>query len=217
MWLRLACERSLGRSTVRRTKQAWPRELAGPSYQMIRAGAANATSAGDFMLRLLLRTDGAVPAFSAPTPLVSPDSALLEQGVPAPLAPRVSEETAGMRVLVVEDDPLVRETTIEALRDAGFIVVEAETGEEALERAKNRPDIALVDIQLPGPLDGWGVAERLRQTQPDIPVVYAASGPPEAGRCVPGSRYVRKPYSPRDLIVAICEQVGSRPSTGTVN
>ena len=117
-----------------------------------------------------------------------------------------------MRVLVVEDDPLVRETAVDALRDAGFLVVEAGTGEEALERARNGPDAVLLDLQLPGGLDGWDVAERLRQMRPDIPVVYATGRVPSMRRDVPGSRYLHKPYSPRDLIVAICEQVGSRPA-----
>ena len=122
-----------------------------------------------------------------------------------------------MRVLVVEDDPLVREVAVEALRDAGFVVVEAGTGEEALEQTKAAPDAALLDIQLPGRLDGWDVGERLRQMRPDIPVVYATGRVPRMRRDVPGSRYLPKPYSARDLIVAICEQVGSRPPARSMN
>lgn len=117
-----------------------------------------------------------------------------------------------MRVLVVEDDPLVREMAVEALRDAGFGVVEAASGEEALERAKTAPDAAVLDIQLPGRLDGWEVGERLRQMRPDIPVVYATGRVSDVARRVPGSRYLSKPYSPRDVIVAICEQVCARPA-----
>lgn len=117
-----------------------------------------------------------------------------------------------MKVLIVEDDPLVREFAVTALHDAGFEIIEATTGEEAIDRAQTGTDAVLLDISLPGPLSGWDVAERLRQQRPDLPVVYATGARAQVRRDVPGSRFLRKPYSPRDVIVAICELIsgGSR-------
>ena len=116
-----------------------------------------------------------------------------------------------MKVLVVEDDDLLRSLAVDTLRDAGFDVIEADTGEEALDRAKSGADAVVLDIRLPGRLDGWDVAERLRAADPALPVVYASGLPPRERRDVPGSRYLPKPYSPSAVIVAICEQVASRP------
>lgn len=112
-----------------------------------------------------------------------------------------------MKVLIVEDDTLVREFAVAALHDAGFEVIEAATGEEALDRARAGPDAVLLDLRLPGRLSGWDVAKRLRQQKPDLPVVYASGAAPDPMLGVPGSRFLRKPYSPTQVIVAICEQV----------
>ena len=56
-----------------------------------------------------------------------------------------------MRILLVEDDPLVREIVVEALQDEGFHVIEASDGEEALAWCKQRvADVLVTDIRLPG-------------------------------------------------------------------
>ena len=115
-----------------------------------------------------------------------------------------------MKVLIVEDDTLVREFAVAALGDAGFEVIEAAPGEEAIERALAGPDAVLLDLRLPGRLNGWDVADRLRQQRPNLPVVYASGTAPEAGRDLTGSRFLPKPYSSKDVIVAICEQVCER-------
>jgi CheY-like chemotaxis protein len=66
------------------------------------------------------------------------------------------------RILVADDNSASRELLRETLEMAGYIVVEAADGEEALERiAEAAPDLALMDIQMPG-LDGFGVLKRLR-------------------------------------------------------
>ena len=120
-----------------------------------------------------------------------------------------------MRVLIVEDDALVRETAAAALEDAGFDVVEVATGEDALAQARTGTDAVLLDIQLPGRLDGWDVAERLREQRPDLPIVYASGAEPQAPRDVAGSRFLRKPYSSNEVIVAICEQLSGIPRNAT--
>ena len=65
-------------------------------------------------------------------------------------------------VLVAENDVLLRLVTASNLRDAGFEVIEAADGAEALEKAKaSQPALILLDLQMPA-LDGFGVIERLR-------------------------------------------------------
>lgn len=102
-----------------------------------------------------------------------------------------------MRVLVVEDEPLVRDVIVEELRDAGYDVVEAANGREALaalEAADPRIDLLFTDIRLPGLLDGWAIAERARALNSDVRVVYATGYSADAPRQVPNSRFLNKPY-----------------------
>ena len=112
-------------------------------------------------------------------------------------------------ILVVEDDPLVRLVIAEYLRDLGYAVVEAPTGEEALSllRVEQRPPISVVftDIQLGGELTGWDVAEAFRRAYPDIRVIYASGRYHDGERRVPGSVFFTKPYIPNDIVDAIAE------------
>jgi DNA-binding response OmpR family regulator len=97
-------------------------------------------------------------------------------------------------VLLVEDDPLIREFVVEALRDAGFHVIHASTGEEALAwRKRHAADVLVTDIKLPGKVDGWQIAERCREHNPELPVIYATGFSPVAPHPVPGSRTLTKP------------------------
>jgi CheY-like chemotaxis protein len=104
-----------------------------------------------------------------------------------------------MKVLVVEDDPFVRLFAVEILEDEGFEVVEAGTGEEGLDRCHGA-DLLFTDIRLPGELDGWDVAERCRQRDPDLPVIYATGFSDVAARPVPGSVLFQKPYRAEQLV-----------------
>jgi CheY-like chemotaxis protein len=107
-------------------------------------------------------------------------------------------------ILFVEDDESVREATARVLRQEGFEVIEASTGEEGIERLLDLPpDVLLTDIQLPGTLDGWDVAERCRECQPSIPVVYATGFAGHQQRPVLGSVMLHKPYSRRQLMDAL--------------
>lgn len=112
-------------------------------------------------------------------------------------------------VLVVEDEPdlilMVRIT----LEHAGYEVLEAMTGEEALAILEdNSPDAVLLDIRLPG-IDGWEVLERLRGAGrlDDLPVFMcsAHTGSITADKAVEaGCRgFITKPFSPDDLIATL--------------
>jgi CheY-like chemotaxis protein len=77
-------------------------------------------------------------------------------------------------VLVVEDEPLIRMSTVDAVQKAGFDVLEAATGEQALDLlAKGHPvSIVLTDIEMPGPVDGFELADCVHEYWPQVRVVF---------------------------------------------
>ena len=79
-----------------------------------------------------------------------------------------------LAVLVVEDDFFVRYDIAGCLREAGYAVIESESGEEALALCKSGISIGMIvtDINLGGSASGWDVAKRFRSEQPDMLVVY---------------------------------------------
>jgi CheY-like chemotaxis protein len=109
-----------------------------------------------------------------------------------------------MKVLVVEDDPLVRVMAAEALIEEGFEVIEVETGEEALDRCREGlADVLFTDVRLPGSVTGWDIAEHCREANPCMPVIYATGFSHVKPRPVPGSIWFQKPYQPDQVIAAI--------------
>jgi two-component system response regulator MtrA len=114
--------------------------------------------------------------------------------------------TPAARILVVEDDPSIREVTAIGLGAAGFEVVTAADGVEGLERFRNEPvDLVLLDIMLPR-LDGYEVCRQIRRTSTVPVVMLTARGDTidvvvglEAG----ADDYVRKPFDLPELIARI--------------
>ena len=115
------------------------------------------------------------------------------------------------RILVVEDQEDNRQILRDLLTNAGYEMLVAEDGVQALEQAeKHRPDLILMDIQLPV-LDGYEATRRLK-ANPElkaIPIIvvtsYALSGDEEKARAAGCDAYVAKPYSPRALLAQIRE------------
>ncbi len=110
------------------------------------------------------------------------------------------------RVLVVDDEPAIRDVVAQYLRDEGFIVDEAGDGLAALERvAANPPDLLVLDLNLPH-LSGVEVFRRLRESS-DVPVIMLTSRVNEVDRVVGlelgADDYVGKPFSPRELVARI--------------
>ena len=106
-------------------------------------------------------------------------------------------------VLLVEDEPLVRMFGADVLEEAGFEVVEAVDGDEALEVLKARPDIRVLftDVNMPGSLDGLDLARVVHERRPDIKLLIASGQVrlsddeiPDAGRFLP------KPYGPEAIV-----------------
>ena len=109
-----------------------------------------------------------------------------------------------LAVLVVEDDFFVRYDIAGCLREAGYAVIESESGEEALALSKSAMsiDIIVTDINLGGSASGWDVAKRFRSKQPDMRVIYISGEVINPERCVPGSVFVAKPYQHADILSA---------------
>ncbi len=109
-----------------------------------------------------------------------------------------------MKVLVVEDEWMVREVIVEELSEHGFEVMEAATGEEALTQCSmTHPDVLLTDIRLPGKLTGWDIAECCRENDPNIPVIYVTGYSHVDARMVPGSVFLHKPYRAAEIVRTI--------------
>jgi two-component system, cell cycle response regulator DivK len=114
-------------------------------------------------------------------------------------------------ILVVEDQEDNRQILRDLLGNAGYEMLEAENGEEALAAVtKQRPGLILMDIQLPI-MDGYETTRRLK-ANPDtngIPIIvvtsYALSGDEGKARDAGCDAYVTKPYSPRALLAKIKE------------
>jgi CheY-like chemotaxis protein len=105
-----------------------------------------------------------------------------------------------VKILVVEDDPFVREMAVTGLEDAGYAVVEAASGGEALRllQAGIAVDVLLTDIRLPE-ANGWVVAKAYRERFPDLPVLYV-TGYAEQMQPVPGGIILSKPYKMSQVI-----------------
>lgn len=109
-------------------------------------------------------------------------------------------------LLVVDDDPQIRDVLRIALGQAGFKVVEAADGVAALAAVpKNAPDLVILDIGLPE-LDGLEVCRRLRRTS-QVPILFLTAQDDEIDRVVGlelgADDYVTKPFSPRELVARV--------------
>jgi CheY-like chemotaxis protein len=109
------------------------------------------------------------------------------------------------RVLIVEDEYLVREMIVQELSLAGFEVLEAGSAEDglALLSKDNRLDLLFTDIRLPG-MDGWKLAQEVRARHADVPIIYASG---YAGQVtpLPRSKFLQKPYLPSQVLRSAAE------------
>ena len=112
------------------------------------------------------------------------------------------------RILVVEDQEDNRQILRDLLTANDYEIIEAKNGEEGLRRWRKRPDLILMDIQLPL-LDGYEATRRIKADQAlrTIPIIvvtsYALSGDEVKAREAGCDAYVPKPYSPRQLLAKI--------------
>ncbi len=117
----------------------------------------------------------------------------------------------GKRILVIEDHEENRRILRDLLTSASYEIIEAVTGEEGIRLAEaQRPDLILMDIQLPG-INGYDATRRIKGNPAlrQIPIIavtsYALSGDDVKAREAGCDAYVAKPFSPRELLVKIRE------------
>ena len=131
------------------------------------------------------------------------------------------------KVLVLEDESSIRSFIVINLIRAGYEVVEAETGEEALEKLSENPDVrvTLLDIMLPG-IDGFEVCRRVRAAYPHIGIIMLTARSQEmdkvTGLMTGADDYVTKPFSPAELtarVDALMRRSGGAPeeSSGEIS
>ena len=110
------------------------------------------------------------------------------------------------RILAVEDDERIRTAVKLALEDEGWAVVEAATGEDALQHFQQEPaDVVLIDIMLPG-IDGFEVCRSIRRSS-DVPIVMVTARADThdvvAGLEAGADDYLTKPFAPKELSARI--------------
>jgi CheY-like chemotaxis protein len=111
-----------------------------------------------------------------------------------------------LRILLVEDDPMLRLGASAVLMDAGYAVLEAADADEAIALLETEPDIRLMisDIQMPGSLDGVKLAHAVRRRWPPIQVLLTS------GRAIPSAdelpervHYLPKPFAEMELLAEV--------------
>lgn len=117
---------------------------------------------------------------------------------------------AARRLLIVEDEFLIRMTLAEVLTDDGYEVIEAANADEALAALARYDDILvmLTDIQLPGSLDGKAVAAKARERRPDLPVIFMSGRPDPTAGNGPLDLHINKPYLPSTIAAAVRRLTG---------
>jgi CheY-like chemotaxis protein len=112
----------------------------------------------------------------------------------------------GPRILIVEDEFLIRMTLSEALADEGFDVTEAASGEQALDLQQRSEPFALLltDVQLAGNLDGFALVRAMRETTPGLPVIFMTGRPDNLTQAnvSPRDVTIAKPYLLTDICAA---------------
>ena len=127
------------------------------------------------------------------------------------------------KVLVLEDEAIIRSFIVINLKRAGYETVEAGTGQEALEQLKRNPDVdvALLDVMLPD-TDGVEVCRRIRAGNNRIGIIMLTARTQEmdkvTGLMTGADDYVTKPFSPAELtarIDALCRRASGEPAVDT--
>ena len=124
-------------------------------------------------------------------------------------------------ILIVDDEPDIREILRYNLEKEGFAITEAVDGDDALDKLSIDLDLAILDIMMPGK-DGYEVCRKIREQGNMVPIVFLTAMDREFDEVksleVGGDDYVRKPFSPRMLIArvnAILRRIDQINSKGT--
>lgn len=114
------------------------------------------------------------------------------------------------KVLVAEDEQNIREFVVINLERAGYQIIEAETGDQALdlyERGSGQFDVVILDIMMPGANDGLAVCRKLRARNPSLGIILLTAKTQEmdkvSGLMMGADDYVTKPFSPSELVARV--------------
>lgn len=114
------------------------------------------------------------------------------------------------KVLVCEDEQNIREFVVINLKRAGYETVEAENGDQALElyrESEEKPEVAVLDIMMPGKHDGFAVCRELRRLSDSMGIILLSARTQEAdkvnGLTMGADDYVTKPFSPSELVARV--------------
>jgi len=110
-------------------------------------------------------------------------------------------------LLVVDDEPFLRDAVAASLRFLGFEVTTAQTGTDALRLARDRPfDLVILDVMLPD-IDGFEIVRRLRRDGCQVPVIFLTARDTEAdkvtGLTLGGDDYMTKPFGLEELAARV--------------
>src|SRR5215213_2119975 len=118
-------------------------------------------------------------------------------------------------VLIVDDEPNIRRMVSALLASEGYEVRDAADGATGLARAaESTPDVVLLDLMMPGELDGLGTLARLREAAPDVPVIMM-SGKAGLSDAVKATKlgafnFLEKPLSPEGVLLALASALELR-------
>lgn len=120
--------------------------------------------------------------------------------------PWAEEASAGPRIMLVEDEDMVRESAARMLTELGYTVIQASDGVQALHILQSeKVDLLVTDIVMPGGIDGRQLAKVVRTRREDIPVVYTTG---YAHTDDPDDIVLEKPYRRREMAAKVGEALG---------
>ena len=113
-------------------------------------------------------------------------------------------------ILVVEDEILIRMDVVDHLAAQGYTLLEAQTGQQALETIAHEAhvDIVFTDVDIPGGIDGLTLASEVNARWPSIGIIVTSAKAMLPDRCLPlRSRFYAKPYRPEAVHTAIAQML----------
>ncbi len=135
--------------------------------------------------------------------------------LPAPAAAAAGPETAAGTVLVVEDEPALRQVIARTLRRDGLEVLTAADGDEAVRIARaEHVDVLVSDVVMPGP-SGPETAAAIQQLQPHVTAVFISGHTPEVIENLAMVGVLRKPFRQEELVTTVRRALAARPAAGS--
>ncbi len=118
-----------------------------------------------------------------------------------------------LSILVAEDESLLRMVAVDALEEAGYDVIEVETGDEGARVVAAGHTLAglVTDIQMPGGIDGCALAQITHARHPEaVIVVVSGNRVPGAGELPIGARFIGKPYSVNAVLSTLTQMLDGK-------